>query len=696
MNPKRSLARFACLLMFCATVPPTQAVAGDRDAPGDLVVTLEPGASIESIAARYDVQLIESIPGTTTFRLRAPRSRRALQGMKRDSGIRRANRDGVVRRQQTVGFPNDEPNLLPPSSNPQRLYGDQISETGHLEALQVDSAGALAESGEEITVAVLDTGIDPTHPAIADRLWINPGEVAGNGVDDDHDGYIDNVNGWDFVGSTASPDEKLHPGPISGHGTFISGLILLTAPRARIMPLRVLGPDGVGSAFDAAAAVNFAARKGARVISMSFGADGLLRPKVLREAIASARDLGIVLVAAVGNGASSEIAYPASDTDRVIAVGATDASQMKAPFSNYAEEAVDVWAPGVDLVSAMPGTYEDGSPRYAVWSGTSFSTALVAAGCSLLLSTSAVSDPDEVTDRIAGNGPDVTGVTGKQVNFFEAVGSVLRDSGALDVWSGAPMFSPDDTSSPGGYLLLRTIGDAQRLTAYAWGLESYGSYDFYVAPLGDDEGAIKVNTDGPIVADQFGGVKFVAAHDSHAGDTTPQLPLGLDEIGGVAFVGPGMSIVRFGTADPVSGLVSVWAGVGMKPVGYPDPDRTPFGRAWFAFDAGAGYQSFNVSSCSVEPNVEYALWVNGGEVARTKAWDDGGGFGSIVFYFSNDPHEIAEDGAIELSVESTPGLVPITRVNTVELRKVEGDGQLNTIVAGSFGGAERTLKRFRP
>ena len=696
MTARRLFTLFIGFLFAVATLPSSPVEAQERDAPGDIVVTLEPGASVEAIAAQHGAEVVESIPGTTTYRLRAPKARKTLKTMKQDNAVRRANRDNIVRRQQTVSFPNDDPALLPSSSNPHELFANQISETGQLESLQVDSASALAESAEEITIAVLDTGLDLTHPTVSNRLWWNRDEIAGNGLDDDRDGYVDNVNGWDFVGGTSSPDESTLVGPISGHGTFISGLILLTAPKARIMPLRVLGTDGVGSAFDAAAAVNFAAQNGARVISMSFGADGGAQPKVLREAISSARELGVVLVAAVGNGSSSQIAYPAADSDRVISVGATDTSQKKADFSNYAEEAVDVWAPGVDLVSAMPGRYEDGSPRYAVWSGTSFSTALVAAACSLLLSTSVVSDPDEVKERIVSFGPSVEGVTGNQVNFFESVGSILRDSGALDVWSTAPLFEPTDTSSAGGYILLRTIGQAQRLTAYAWGLSSYGNYDFYVAPLRDDASAVKVNVDGPIKADQFGNVKFVAARDAQPGDSTPLLPIPLDLIGGVAFVNASTSaIVRIGTADSASGLVGVWAGVGMTPVGYPDPYNSPFGRAWLAFDPGSGYQNFNVASCSVEPHAEYALWVNGAEVARSKAWDDGNGYGSIVFYFSSDPGEVAEDGAIELSVEATPGLVPITRVKLVELKKVEQDGSLRAIIACSFSSQDPLLRKFR-
>ena len=157
----------------------------------------------------------------------------------------------------------------------------------------------------------------------------------------------------------------------------------------------------------------------------------------------------------------------------------------------------------------------------------------------------------------------------------------------------------------------------------------------------------------------------------------------------------GLTVVTDTMPHLETAALGVWAGVGMTPVGYPDPYNRPFGRAWFAFDPGAGYQNFNVASCSVEPNSEYALWVNGAEVARSKAWDDGNSYGSIVFYFSSDPNEIAQDGAIELSPESTPGLVPITRVKLVELKKVEQDGSLRAIMACSFNSQDPLLRKFR-
>ncbi len=697
MLRRRATSLHILVLIAAVSVWTAPAEASERDAPGDLVVTLEPGASIEPLAERYGASVVEGIPGTTTFRLRAKKARKALKRLNRNSAVRRASRDGIVRRQQTVSFPHDGPQIIPTDQDPAGLYRQQLDETGRLEALQVDSASALTESGDEVVIAVLDTGVDVSHPALANRLWTNSGEIPGNGVDDDGDGYVDDVSGWDFVRTSADVDEAGLEGPIVGHGTFIAGLIALTAPRARIMPLRVLDGTGTGSAFDAAAAVNFAAQHGARVISMSFGAEGVEAPEVLRDAVAAARELGVVLVAAVGNSASSFIPYPASDTDHVISVAATDENQDRAEFSNFADDIVTVFAPGVDLVSAMPGTNDDGSPRYAVWSGTSFATALVSAGCTALLATDSVSDPEDVKNRIANNGPKNADGSGRQVNFFEAVGSVLADAGALDIYSASGLFAVAEGIDAGGYVVLRTIGDAQRLTAYAYGMGSFEAYDLYVSAISDPERFLRVNLEDSTQADFCGNFKFVAADDVSPGDPTPILPLPLDQIKYVVFVRASDGRATIGAnVDPASETVSVWAGVGLKALAPPDGSPPPFARAWFAFDPqneGAN-QAFAVASCQLQSQTEYALVINGTPMGRARSSDDGGGVGSVTFYYSTDGNEVAHNGATLLSAATTPQIFPVTKIQHVTLARVETDGRLTAVVAGAFAaGAQRVAAR---
>src|SRR5262249_1795666 len=156
----------------------------------------------------------------------------------------------------------------------------------------------------------------------------------------------------DFVDRDDDPDERGMNGPAAGHGTFIAGLVALAAPRARVMPLRVLDPNGEGNVFDAAEAIAYATRHGASVVCMSFGTRPGRSALALATAVAAAHAAGVVLVAAAGNDGSDELPYPASDTANVLAVGAANGDRP-ARFSNHGP-GVGVWAPGVDLVSAMP------------------------------------------------------------------------------------------------------------------------------------------------------------------------------------------------------------------------------------------------------------------------------------------------------------------------------------------------------
>ncbi|HQR37914.1 MAG TPA: S8 family serine peptidase [Blastocatellia bacterium] len=684
MTGSRAIALLSSLAVAAVMLAPLGALADDRGPEGEIVVTLKPGRSIESVVNRYDAELVEGIRGTNTYRLKSRRLSSTLRKLRKDSSVKKASPNGVVRRHQTAGFPNDDPEVIDPINepNPRLVFTSQV-DRDPLQALGIDLANTLADSGDEITVAVLDTGIDPAHESVVDNLWSNPDDPP-NGIDDDNNGFVDDSYGCDLLDNDGDPNESAVSGAIVGHGTFIAGLIALAAPRTRVMSLRVLNGDGVGSAFDAAEAVDYAAQHGAKVISMSFGADGNTAPQVLRDAIASARSLGIVLVAAVGNDASQVVAYPASDTTNVISVGATD-GDTRAEFSNYGD-GVDVAAPGVALVSALPGTYPDGRSRYARWSGTSFATGLVAASCAVLLSTEAVADPDDIRDRLKNTGdnlPDNT-LVGKRVNFYESVGSIYRDAGVLDVYSQAAMITPGESPYVGGFVQLRTIGAVERLTAYAWDLSPFTRYSLYVAPS-DGSDAIAV---GDVGTDFLGNAKLVSTSGA-ASNSSPHLPLPLDRISAVAFVDSAFQVVRGAIVDPESNGVQVWAGVGLRAIQPGDPDNLPFGRAYYAFDRGEA-QAFDFVTCALEPLQTYALIVNGEEVARGQSYDEG----SLEFWFSTVDDDV-KNGATRLTPESVPALYPVTRARDLVLVKIETNGDTTPIMAGSFAGAEKRMPKHR-
>ncbi|MFY9265924.1 MAG: S8 family peptidase [Solirubrobacterales bacterium] len=236
--------------------------------------------------------------------------------------------------------------------------------------------------GDGVTVAVLDSGINVGHPDLVGNVWENPADSA-NGVDDDGNGFVDDVNGADWVRGDGSPDDE------EGHGTHVAGTIAAAAddgnpsvgvaPDASVMSLKFLDGQGAGSVSDAIAAIDYAIRNGASVINASWGGPDYSR--ALEDAIARASVAGVVFVTAAGNDGGdndSSPTYPAAlDLPNVISVAATDRQNNLAGFSNYGRRSVDIAAPGAEIVSTVGEGYE-------AWSGTSMASPHVAGVAALV------------------------------------------------------------------------------------------------------------------------------------------------------------------------------------------------------------------------------------------------------------------------------------------------------------------------
>jgi subtilisin family serine protease len=204
---------------------------------------------------------------------------------------------------------------------------------------------------QPVTVAVIDSGLDYTHPDFPrDALWRNPQEKL-NGIDDDRNGYIDDVIGWNFVEDTNNPWDR------SGHGTLIAGIIAAASDNgvgiaginrhARIMPLAVLNLAGRGRSSDIAAAIDYAAAHGARVINLSFGGEAASPVEV--QAVQRALQAGAVVVLAAGNLGRDTAGFGLANIPGVLVVAATDTEDQRARFSNFGR-AVSISAPGVDIL----------------------------------------------------------------------------------------------------------------------------------------------------------------------------------------------------------------------------------------------------------------------------------------------------------------------------------------------------------
>ncbi|WP_225913791.1 S8 family peptidase [Leptolyngbya ohadii] len=247
-------------------------------------------------------------------------------------------------------------------------------------------------TGQNVVVAVVDTGVDYTHADLNDNIWRNTREVA-NGRDDDGNGYIDDLTGWNFVRNNNNPIDR------DGHGTHVAGTIAAenngfgttgVAFNAKIMPVKVLNDSGVGTAASVAAGIRYAAMNGADVINLSLG--GGFSPAIDR-AIQFATQRGAVVVMAAGNEGSSQPGFPAQAARRWgIAVGAIDSSSRLASFSNRAGSTpLDyVVAPGVSVYSTLPGN------QYGFLSGTSMAAPHVAGVAALMLGVNRSLTPGQV------------------------------------------------------------------------------------------------------------------------------------------------------------------------------------------------------------------------------------------------------------------------------------------------------------
>ena len=245
-------------------------------------------------------------------------------------------------------------------------------------------------TGDDLIIAVIDTGVDLDHPDLVGKLWTNADEIPDNGLDDDGNGYVDDSHGWDFVNDDAEPQDDYW------HGTHVAGIAAADSDNgqgvagvswgARIMPLKVLNASGDGNYADVVSAIVYAADNGARILNLSLGGEDY--SAALAEAVGYARERGCLLAAAAGND-SGAVLYPAAN-DGVLAVVATTRWDRRWYGSNYGPE-VDVAAPGADIYST---TLDD---AYLSASGTSTATPHVSGLAALVWSA----QPDLTSGEVA-------------------------------------------------------------------------------------------------------------------------------------------------------------------------------------------------------------------------------------------------------------------------------------------------------
>jgi predicted outer membrane repeat protein len=314
------------------------------------------------------------------------------------------------------------------------LYGEQWS----LSKIQASDAWDTCRGDHEVVVAVIDTGVDYSHRDLQHNVWINEAELDGvAGVDDDGNGYVDDMRGYNFAYNNNDPADD------HGHGTHCAGTIGAVGNdgldvagicwTARIMPLKVLGAEGEGSAADAVPAIYYAVDNGADVISVSWG--GEEGSETLREAIAYAHHEGVVVVAAAGNEGSGTPCYPAAYPE-VISVAATESNDRRLLLSNYGD-GVDIAAPGRDILSLRATGTSPIAARDEFtcrMSGTSMAAPHVSGACALLLSANPLLTCDEVHEILMTTGdpiePGICASNGR-LNVYKALRAALPAAGII-------------------------------------------------------------------------------------------------------------------------------------------------------------------------------------------------------------------------------------------------------------------------
>jgi subtilisin family serine protease len=358
------------------TPPPAAA------SPTQVLVDPKDDDDLEEIEEETGARVVGPVEGTTYWIVELPAGADVEEFLEEISGdlrVEDADED------EGAQFPEGGLSTVP-------AFGDEVFATIPFQSALdlIGAPGARSRAtGAGVVVAVIDTGVVASHPALAGHVL--PG-------------------GWDFVGRDADPtdapdgidqdgDGRVDEGV--GHGTFVASLILAVAPDAQVLPIRALDSDALGTASSVAAAITYAVSQGADVINVSAGLARSMEP--VKQALERAKEAGVPVVAAAGN-RQANVDFPAMHSEAVAVTGLS-ATGAKAPFASYGS-AVDLCAPAVDLLGAHPLS-PSGTAR---WSGTSFSAALVSGAHALLLELHPAWDAEDLLDRLRATGRDVDAV----------------------------------------------------------------------------------------------------------------------------------------------------------------------------------------------------------------------------------------------------------------------------------------------
>jgi subtilisin family serine protease len=305
------------------------------------------------------------------------------------------------------------------------MYGDQSSPASAYGSQAAEAWSRGQTCASSVYVGVIDEGVMISHPDLAANIGTNPGEIAGDGIDNDGNGYVDDVNGWDFAGN----DNTVYDGKQDDHGTHVSGTIGAVGGNGagvagvcwnvKILNAKFLGRNG-GTTANAIKAIDYLTdlktRHGLNLVATNNSWGGGGYSKALQDAIERANQMNILFIAAAGNSSVNNDTsphYPSSYTNvNVIAVASITSTGALSSFSNYGATSVDLAAPGSGIWSTVPGRK---SPSYASYSGTSMATPHVTGAAAMYASAHPGATAGQIKAAILGSVVPTPSLSGKTV-----------------------------------------------------------------------------------------------------------------------------------------------------------------------------------------------------------------------------------------------------------------------------------------
>jgi len=357
---------------------------------GEIIVRLQPNVDINAIVDTYSLRYVQ-----TVFQAR---NIHRLSAANPTAGYLSHSIDKLEQDPNVLWAELNYISVLPVTGHPHRAWGwggtDESIFVNQYAFQQVNLGDVHgAYQGDQQLIAVIDTGIDLRHPALINKL----------------------ENGIDLVDNDNLPNDR-GPGLVQGHGTHIGGVILHVAPESRILPIRVLDPDGRGDIFAVATAIEWAVNHDADVINLSLGT--IEDSQILHDAVRWATERGVTIVAAAGNDNSLELHYPAAYTE-TLAITAVGEKMSKADFANYGDW-VDLAAPGVGITSTVVSAQGSG---YASWSGTSMAAPFVSGTVAILRDKYPNMAVAEIKQRLVNRG---NRIVAQDSRYIDLLGTYLN------------------------------------------------------------------------------------------------------------------------------------------------------------------------------------------------------------------------------------------------------------------------------